>query len=96
MGTSTSSSSSSSNTSQAGLLEKAWTDRNFKTRLINDPVTVCAEERVDISKYLPANYKKGDKIPVTIPDPPANIGTMTLAQIQAAASTTMSSGAEMF
>ena len=94
MGTSTS--SSSSNTDQVRLLEKAWADEKFATRLINDPVTVCAEERVDISKYLPANYKKGDRIPVTIPDPPENIGTMTLTQIQAAASTTMSSGAEMF
>lgn len=94
MGTSTS--SSSSNTNQAGLLEKAWTDRDFKTRLVNDPVTVCAEERVDISKYLPANYKKGDRIPVTLPKPPENIGTMSKAQIQAAASTTISSGAEMF
>ncbi len=89
-------SSTSSANDQARLLAKAWSDSDFKTRLINDPVTVCNEENVDITKYLSPTYKKGDPIPVTIPQAPPNAGTMSRDELQAAASTTLSQMGEMF
>ncbi|MEJ2595447.1 MAG: NHLP leader peptide family natural product precursor [bacterium] len=91
-----STSSTSAENDQARLLAKAWSDSDFKTRLVNDPVTVCNEENVDITKYLSPGYKKGDPIPVTLPPAPADAGTMSRDQLQAAASTALSQMGEMF
>ena len=89
-------SSAASDNDQVRLLAKAWSDNDFKTRLVNDPILVCKEENVDIYQYLPQNYKKGDPIPVTIPPAPAGAGTMTREQLEVAAATTLSAMGEMF
>lgn len=95
MGTSTSSGSPTSNNELASILAKAWTDNGYKSRLQTDPQAAFQEMRADIRTYVP-NYDPNRPVSINIPNPPAGVTEMTQTQVQAAASTSLSSGAEMF
>jgi hypothetical protein len=88
--------SSTSQNDQVRLLAKAWTDADFKTLLQDDPVAACEQENVDINQYISKTQQKGAPITVTIPPAPANVATMTRAQVELAAGTVLAQMGEMF
>ena len=81
---------------EIGIIRRAWTDKNYKQRLMTEPVTVCQEVNMIIPDRILTLAKSGGSVSFKLPDTPEDIDLLTVEQQEQRASTLIQGMAEMF
>jgi len=81
---------------EIGIIRRAWTDKNYKERLKNEPIVVCQEAKMTIPDRILTLSKTGGSVSFKLPDVPVDIKILTIEQQEQRASTLIQGMAEMF
>lgn len=89
-------SSSNQTEIKEGIVKKAWTNSQYKSNLLNDPVTECRKDGLTISDKVLQMSKEQQKANFKLPEAPSNFLGMNKAEQTRVVATTVSATPEMF
>ena len=79
-----------------GIIKKAWTDKTYRTQLLNDPVTVCKTAGLSIPESATNEVSKDSNVSFKLPEAPSNYMSMNSLEQDTAVARAVSTTPEMF